>query len=245
MFHCVQSQLSQNTDLFWPCQLGCIPEPSPLPVSDAAPLQPHTKVKMLLELLQISFPGYILCSFKVFKASFKNAASCSQMAAWIYDDCKELVILRKKRFNNCNGEKKKTISVQVNAVISVTWKSDSKNPLKAFKKSARYRQDFPFCLSCPRSLAFLNALCAWGIHQTQHREAQHISILLCTSHPWGQGPVTPLSPSPIFAQHTLSSHHFFFISLFPSGNHLPWHAFSSSHLHVSCKTNSSIDFTTR
>lgn len=106
--------------------------------------------------------------------------------------------------------RKKTISVQVNAVISVTWKSDSKNPLKAFKKSARYRQDFPFCLSCPRSLAFLNALCAWGIHQTQHREAQHISILLCTSHPWGQGPVTPLSPSPIFAQHTLSSHHFFF-----------------------------------
>lgn len=104
--------------------------------------------------------------------------------------------------------RKKTISVQVNAVISVTWKSDSKNPLKAFKKSARYCQDFPFCLSCPRSLAFLNALCAWGIHQTQHREAQHISILLCTSHPWGQGPVTPLSPSPIFAQHTLSSHNF-------------------------------------
>lgn len=110
MFHCVQSQLSQNTDLFWPCQLGCIPEPSLLPVSDAAPLQPHTKVKMLLELLQISFPGYILCSFKVFKASFKNAASCSQMAAWIYDDWKELVILRKKRFNNCNGEKKNYFS---------------------------------------------------------------------------------------------------------------------------------------
>lgn len=29
------------------CQLGCIPEPSG---SDVAPLQPHTKVKMLLEL---------------------------------------------------------------------------------------------------------------------------------------------------------------------------------------------------
>lgn len=28
---------------------------------------------------------------------------------------------------------------------------------------------------------------------------------------------------------------FLFISLFPSGNHLPWHVFSSSHLHVSCK----------
>lgn len=106
-----------------------------------------------------------------------------------------------------------------------------------------------FCLSSPRPLGFLNTLCAWGIHQTQDREAQAISIPRCTSRPWWQLLARSCAHSPVPKHYLCLTHPFLplflFISLFPSGNHLPWHAFSSSHLHVSCYTNSSIDFTTR
>lgn len=144
----------------------------------------------------------------------------------------------------------KSILFQVNAVISVTRKFDSKNPLKPFKRSSRCSQDFPFMFLCLLSrILGLYALCDWGIQQTQDREAQHISIARCTSYPWGQLLARSCAHSPVPRFYLCLTHPFLLlfllISLFPSWNHLPWHAFSSSHLHVSCKTNSSIDFTTR
>lgn len=106
MSYYVQSQLSQNTDLFWPCQPGCSPEPPLMSGSDAALLQPRTRVKMLLELPPDFIFGYILCAFKVLKVRFKNAAPFSQMTAWMHGDCKELVILKKKKFSRCHGEER-------------------------------------------------------------------------------------------------------------------------------------------
>lgn len=82
-----------------------------------------------------------------------------------------------------------TILFQVIAGISVTWKFDSKNPLKPFETSARHSQDFLLMLLSLLPKVFVLSRCSGWLRDSPATGQGGTAHFHCKDSSW-QGPVS-------------------------------------------------------